>query len=236
MTDPINETKLRQTAVSFPYPATPDVVPAFWERVEKQSTNLIGQRRLAFVALSIILLAVIAVPPVRASLITFFRIGTINVYVGESDVQFNSTPIPLPNLSGQMTLAEAQAAVSFPIEFPSTLGEPDAVYHSDDWQGIVTLVWQENGTLLQILDFNIIGTKIQLEFAEETAVYNAPALWIEDPHLLNLYDERIGFIDTLTRQVDGHVLIWTKDNLTYRLETHLPKEEAISLAEIMTKK
>jgi hypothetical protein len=31
--------------------------------------------------------------------------------------------------------------------------------------------------------------------------------------------------------IDGHVLIWAEDNLSYRLESDLPLEEAIRIAE-----
>ena len=33
------------------------------------------------------------------------------------------------------------------------------------------------------------------------------------------------------RLVEGHVLIWTENNVTYRLETGLPVEQAIKIAE-----
>jgi hypothetical protein len=33
------------------------------------------------------------------------------------------------------------------------------------------------------------------------------------------------------RLIDGHVLIWTDGNLTYRLETDLSLEEALKVAE-----
>ena len=39
-----------------------------------------------------------------------------------------------------------------------------------------------------------------------------------------------GNID-LVRLIDGHVLIWTEGNITYRLETSLSLDEALKVAE-----
>jgi hypothetical protein len=62
---------------------------------------------------------------------------------------------------------------------------------------------------------------------EETHVNGQRAAWAVGPYPLKM---RNGNLD-ITRLIDGHVLIWTDGDVTYRLETDLPLEEAIKIAE-----
>jgi hypothetical protein len=65
---------------------------------------------------------------------------------------------------------------------------------------------------------------------EEVTVSGAPALWIVGDH--PLYFVGNGRIDMQpARIVEGHVLIWQRDGVTYRLESELGLEEAVALAE-----
>ena len=60
----------------------------------------------------------------------------------------------------------------------------------------------------------------------ETHVNGLPALWVEGPYLLTTTG---GQVET-RRIVTGRTLIWGVDDLTYRLETDLPLEEARKIA------
>lgn len=231
MNQPIDENKLQQLAASISYPATPNVVPAVWEQLEKKPASLAIRWQWTVAFLLLMLVTAVTVPPVRARLVTLFRIGNITIFVDDDPTLPASTPLPLPDLPGLTTLTDAQASANFPISYPPTLGEPDAVYYADDWQGLVTLVWQEEQVVQQILGFNISGSKLGIDFAEVTAVNNQPAFWLDTPHRLTLYDERIGPVNGLTRQVDGNVLIWTVDGRTYRLESGMGRNEMVALAE-----
>jgi hypothetical protein len=65
---------------------------------------------------------------------------------------------------------------------------------------------------------------------EETTVNGRPALWTEGPYLLQF--RRDGHTVTeVQRLVEGHVLIWAEGEITYRLESDLPLEEAVRIAE-----
>ena len=54
-----------------------------------------------------------------------------------------------------------------------------------------------------------------------------PALWTEGPYILQLQNGDLDF----RRLIEGHVLIWVEGGVTYRLETGLPLEEAVKIAE-----
>jgi hypothetical protein len=62
---------------------------------------------------------------------------------------------------------------------------------------------------------------------QETRVNGQRAIWTEGTYMLQTtngdYVER--------RLVVGHVLVWARKDITYRLETDLPLEEAIKIAE-----
>ena len=62
---------------------------------------------------------------------------------------------------------------------------------------------------------------------QETSVNGQRAIWAVGPYPLRLYNGDLQF----RRLIDGHVLIWEEENITYRLETDLPLEEAIKIAE-----
>ena len=69
--------------------------------------------------------------------------------------------------------------------------------------------------------------KVKPVFIQETTVNGRPAVWAVGPYLVHLLN---GDLD-IRRLIDGNVLIWVEDGLTYRLETDLPLEEAVRIAE-----
>ena len=88
------ETRLRNTARHFPYPATPDIsrVEAV-RRVTRRGGRSRLQWRIAWVAASvlvIILLAALATPTVRAAVLEFIQIGVVRI--------FQTAPTPLPEV------------------------------------------------------------------------------------------------------------------------------------------
>jgi hypothetical protein len=55
-------------------------------------------------------------------------------------------------------------------------------------------------------------------------------LWTVGPYALQF--QRSGqVIYDLRRLIEGHVLIWTEEGITYRLETDLSLQEAVQIAE-----
>jgi hypothetical protein len=62
---------------------------------------------------------------------------------------------------------------------------------------------------------------------EETSVNGQHAIWATGPYPLMIQNGDFQFM----RLIDGHVLIWAVDDVTYRLETGLPLGEALKIAE-----
>lgn len=143
----------------------------------------------------------------------------------------------LDQFAGKTTLANAQKRIPYSIllpTYPADLGDPDYVFVQNA-EGLMTiLVWidsQQSDKVLMSLHFIPEGSwaidKFKPQVVEETSVNGGRAVWTVGPYPLRLYNGEI----ELTRLIDGHVLIWTEGNLTYRLEIDLSLEEAIKVAE-----
>jgi hypothetical protein len=160
------------------------------------------------------------------------------------------TPTPTPLLSvldvaGQTTFAQAQARAPFELRlptYPPDLGEPDAAYVQDLGGPAVILVWLVPGDPSQVrmslhfLTSSSVADKMLDDGSprtppsvETTRVNGHPAVWTTGPYVLftrggNLKEYRL---------IQGHVLIWTDGDLTYRLETSQSRDDAVRTAESM---
>lgn len=144
---------------------------------------------------------------------------------------------PLLNLAGETTLAEAQSHLSFPILVPSRpkgLGLPERVYLQDQGGPMLLLVWLDptNPKRVRLSLHTLTPGSWGIEKAspkviQETRVNGQPAVWTEGPYFLKLRNQDF----ELVRMIEGNVLIWMQNDLTYRLETDLSLEQAILMAE-----
>ena len=152
------------------------------------------------------------------------------------------TPAPgdmvsLAQIAGATTLESAKAKASYPLRvpgYPPDLGVPDRVFLQDPDAPVVILVWTAPGDpekarliLFQIPSDSWVGKKVVFEPIEQTMVNQHEAVWAEGPHALLLTNGKVDF----RRFVNGHVLIWEEDGITYRLESELSLQEAQRVAE-----
>ncbi len=159
------------------------------------------------------------------------------------------TPRPTPtllasllDLTGETNLEEARRGVPFPIRlptYPAELGPPDRVF-LQNWDGpVAVLVWLVPGMedqvrfSLHLLASNAAVTKLSKESTviEETTVNGNRAVWLRGPHMLYIYEREGDERFRTERFVQGNVLIWEQDQITYRLEGNLSLDEARRIAE-----
>lgn len=95
--------------------------------------------------------------------------------------------------------------------YPSLPGTP--------WGLVLVELRTDEGTLVK----DVGG----FEDTREVRVGGRSAFWIEAPHQLHVLTDD----GSETFRVGGNVLIWTRGDVTYRLETSLALPEAIALAE-----
>lgn len=252
-TEPRWAERVHTVARRFAYPPTPDLAGAVQQRLADRSA-LSGQRRmrpaLAFLlALALLISGLLAVPPVRAAIVEWLQIGAVRIWLVEptpTPLQTTQPPRPtatplatLFNLAGATTLAAAQQKAGFPIRLPTDpadLGAPDGVYYQELGGPAVVLVWLEPTQptrarfSLHILGATVFAEKGNVRQLEQTTVNGQPAFWTEGPYLLAY--RRGNAVDWDIRHlVEGHVLLWTEDQLTYRLETSTSLVEAVHMAE-----
>lgn len=246
-------TLLRDTAVQFPYPPTPDVASGVRRRLATPVRR--SRRRLAW-ALAALLLGLgllLAAPQVRAAVWEFIRAGAITIFVGEpTPTAVAATPIsesmpavpPTPTLPALATavaeygtltsLADAQARADFTLRLPPAYGPPGEVYLQESRDGpIVVLVWpdtaQPGQARLRLHQTRVLVYGLKSTSAEnivQTAVGRQVAYWVEGGHSLRLLNGRTTF-------VADHVLIWEEAGITYRLESPLSLAEAVAAAEAL---
>jgi len=248
------ESRLQTLAREFQYPATPAAADSVMSRIRGHVKQPRAGRKLAWaLAMLIVLLAgLMLVAPVRAAVLEFIQIGIVHIFTTPleslgptTEAPLTTTPAQKPSnliplletLAGETTLESARNIVDFPIPlplYPAKLGQPDRVFlqNADGW--MVILIWLDPGQPDHVqMSMHLIEAgswaikKFQPTVIEETTIHGQRALWTAGPYPLMLSGGNVDF----TRLIDGHVLIWEENKITYRLETNLALDEAVRIAE-----
>ncbi len=252
------EEQLQNTARALPYPPTPDIAQAVQGRLASTPTTIKTAGRglrlgWAILCATLLLLAgLFAVPPVRAVLLDWFQIGAVRIWLVDptptaTSPMHTQTPIPTPtplatpfDLAGATTLATAQAQAGFPVRWPThpaDLGAPDGVFLQELGGSVVVLVWLDPTQptrarlSLHILGPGTFAEKGNAQQVGQATVNGKAAVWAEGPYMLGYRAGPHATEWDVRRIVEGHVLIWTEGELTYRLESDLPLEEVVRIAE-----
>ena len=162
------------------------------------------------------------------------------------------TPVGANLLLGdRLRLDEARARVDFPIPLPdpAVYGQPDEAYVRAVAGGaMVSLLYYPRpglpeaaetgvGALLMLFepdaDTNVLAKKITADggVMDPVRVNGAPGYWVAGPSALVIDpDPSIGF-ERQPGRPSANVLLWERADLTYRLETALPRADALRFAE-----
>lgn len=192
-----------------------------------------------------LLIALLAVPQVRAGLIEFIQIGAIRINL----IQPTALPTPMPlasilDLAGETTLVEAQAEAGFTLLLPAGFGQPQHVFYQELGAPVVVLVWLNDDGSVR-LSLHEIGPgswtvpplgkgfdkaalgKFGYELLQITDVNDTFGLWVEGERQLITSDGEVKSV----RLVDSPALIWELFGVTYRLEGDFTLEEMVAIAE-----
>lgn len=246
------EKQLIDISKGMDYPSTPDIAGFVSARLRPaRSPRLISKTWAWSLTIILILLSsLMLIPSARAAILEFIQIGIVRIFPQpieptvepiQTIVPSTATPISslpfLETIAGKTTLEDAQGQVPYPIllpTYPVDSGEPDHIYIQNADGNMTILVWlnpQNPETVLMSLHFIPDGswaiTKVSPTLIEETTVDGVRAIWAVGPYPLRFTNGDLDF----TRIVDGNVLIWADDTLTYRLETNMSLEEALKVAE-----
>ena len=224
------EVGVQQTARAFAYPPTPTI------RLRRQRRPLRRWVQMAAV-LALLLIALLAVPDIRAQVIAFFRIGAVQVILTTATppAEFASGDLPSSVLDfpGVTTLDDARQQVGYPIPLPAALPAPDRVYLIDAPRPLAVLAWLNDAgavdVSLHLLPPGTYAFKMVQGDAESTQVNGQAAVWLTAPHWYMLQTRGDAY---QMRQVTMPALVWqAADGMTYRLETNRPLADARRLAE-----
>ena len=209
-------------------------------------------RAFAYAAIVVALVAtatLVTFPGVRTAVADFLGLGGVRIERGG--------PVPRPsgelNLGERVSLTEASERVDFDVVVPDALGEPDAVYVDPAVSGDqVALAYEAGpglpaapGTDLGALVTQFTGSRADEDVLKKVTT-NDPGttvvpviidgiqgLWISgEPHTI-AYLEADGDVRTDTVRLAGNVLLWEREGVTLRLESRLPRSEAVTIAESM---
>jgi hypothetical protein len=229
------EIRLRALAHSVDFPPEPDVAREVVARLEGRRP--FPWRRSVALALALVAIAVgaaFAVPQARSAILHFFHIG------GETIMRVETLPPAVERsqaagLGSPLPRRQTERTLGFRLLLPPLHGDaPERVYLLGDSLG--TVVLRSHGRPVLLSEFNSPGEmglkKLTLDETEVewVRVAGRDAVWIQGTHTLSYFDRQLGMRQQTIR-IRGNVLVWTRGQLTLRLEGGLSRSEAIELAE-----
>jgi hypothetical protein len=265
MGDQILEARLADLGAHLDYPPTPALAGAIAGRLagievrQRVPAQPWWKRRPVVMATSLLAALAImvgAVPPVRTTVAHWLGIRGIVI----EPVQQNPTPRPQPSstatpslgarllLGRQLTLAQARAAVDFPIAVPASLGEPDAVYlrasppvqfvtlvylprsglPEAPTTGVGLLVTELRGTLASEFLDKFVGPDATVE---PVSVNGGAGYFIAgQPHEL-AYTNAGGTVVNDQVRLAGNTLIFERGDVSIRIEANLGRDQALAIAQ-----
>jgi hypothetical protein len=197
-------------------------------------TPIHGRKRqsvlVAAAAVAVVAAGVLTVAPARSAVAGWLGIGAVEVSHGPPP-STSSPPSPTTTRP-PLDLAAAQRQVDFEITPPSDAGEPSRV--TVDRQvpgGLVTLTY-DDFTVVEIAthpDEPTIAKFIEGGPIDDVVVHGHAGMWIPEAHRIG-YIDRAGALDFDTLRRAGPVLLWTVDDVTYRVEGPATLDAAMAVA------
>lgn len=180
------------------------------------------------------------------------RLGIGGVDIGTS-ATFTPPAHAALQIGTEIRPAEAEDRAGYALfSPPATLGDPDSVFLLvHPWGSQVSYVYQPRdelpevaGSAVGLLVTQFPGSTdenyVQKQLAPDSSlelvdIAGTPGFWISGaPHVFFYRDPR-GQIQQETIRLAGNVLIWEAAGITLRIESALPRDDVIRIAESMTR-
>jgi hypothetical protein len=224
-------------------PEAPDLAPRVLRALEAPVTRRPRRRRLVL-ALAVLalaaLLATLAIPDARSSLLRFLRIGGEQIELVEELPEVPPAPAELDldqTLGERVSPREAQRRAGFDLleleEAPDRvyLGARGTVWFLYGRPAAVRLLVAQTPELEIDEPFILKKLAGSGTHVEEATVRGVPAYFLSgEPHVVMLLDER-GVVYQETARLARDVLVWEERGRTIRLEGDLSRDDAVALAE-----
>jgi len=236
---------LTALAVDVAFPDTPRMGPAVVARLREEReakvrppfpSMALWSRRRALVLVAVGLAAVLAL-----AFAARFVLGAAEIRV-RPELTPLGPPLGPSGLGSPVSVPEIEDAVRFDVRVPAGPVPDEAyVFRTNSVVRAALLAWDAGegdaalpGTPWRMMLIELPGDERtlvkdvgQLEDSTMVEVDGQRAFWIDTPHeLIVITDD-----GAETFLIRANVLIWTEDDVTYRLETTLDLADAIALAE-----
>jgi hypothetical protein len=246
------ERSLRDLGERMSWPDLPDLAPAVAAEVRGTAPVVPMPRRrgrravVLAAAAAMVVGGLLAVSPgLRAAVLRLFGLPGVRIEVQETPVSPSPSVSP-PELSfgREVSLQEAAREAPFEILQPAALGDPDRVYllgFGEDQ--VVTLAYgRRPGLPRETAGVSVLVSELRArpdeELIRKTAmeaqvtrvrVNGERGYWVEGPHTVLLLTDSDGVIEDRARLATS-TLLWTRGDLTIRLEGDLSLAQALQLA------
>lgn len=191
-------------------------------------------RRVLVGAAAAVLIAAISLPASRTAIADFFRVDGVELRAARDRPKATPSSTTLPPLN---SIAAAQQRVDFTVRSANGLGTPAVTVDPEVPGGLVTLDYpgyrivefaapSDGAVMAKFLDPKTHVTR--------TEVRTNPGYWITGTHHQMAYLDRDHQVRTATMQTTGHVLLWSEDGVTIRVEGPETLAQAQSVAASLT--
>jgi hypothetical protein len=200
-------------------PPAPDLVPAVRARLEPRRSRRPLVLALAAAAL-VALVAALAVPQARSTILRFFHLGGVTIERVETLPPAQERPLT-QGLGPRVSVEDASTVADFRPLLPPGI---DHVYVNE---GAILVLLQAHDRPVLLTEFRggmymkkILGGQTRIE---EVRVGRDYGLWVAGArHVFRMPSQ--------APRMAGNVLLWTHGDITLRLEGRLTKAEAVRLA------
>ncbi len=246
-------------AADLAWPNTPDVSAAIVSTIrEEHAAPSLVAPRLSLPSrrrtLILVVAAILALAGIALAARLVFHLGAIGIEIVDGPAtSLPSTVVTDADLGHEVSLDQATRLAGFTPAFPDALGTPDRLWvdeteidlESGEVAKRTAAAWEPTQELPAIDGTNTGALLMQFEGSWEVAskqlsaetnrygtviVDGREAFWTTGEHELQL----VSGVTVRRLLVTGNVLIWQDAGYTFRLETMLPRAEAIALAETVT--
>ena len=240
------ELELRELRVDWP--ETPDIAGVVGERLAaaparpRRSWFNRPVWQLAVAATALIIAVVMVVPPARSAVLDLLGFGSVRIVREEPRPSRFASGL---GLGEPVTLEQARRR--FPVLVPAAVGEPDAVYLTEDPSVRVDLVYRERpglpasantGAGLLVTEFHAVAEPLIEKTAgagarvERLTVGGDPAFFISGADHGFAYIQRGSTGSFEPQRLAGNTLLVERsDGVLLRIEGELDRDEAVKIAE-----
>jgi hypothetical protein len=228
------EQQLQALGRELAFPPEPDLAPGVLERLDRRPFPWLRAVAVALAVATIGIATALAVPQARSAILRWFHLRGVAVERVETLPRAVERS-QAGGLGRPVSRDEAERQLGFRLALPPFEGgEPRRVYVLAG--AFATVIVHEDGRPLLLSEFR--ATRLNLlkklvsskSVVEPVRVDGSRGLWLEGPPHTLTYVDQLGQFREKTVRIHGNVLLWTRGELTLRLEGRLSKAEALRIA------